>query len=170
MSRFKSLILCGAGLFLLTAGAVQAQSVERIYAGNSCKAIAGAEATTGDWLMVFSGDESLDAGDPGSSGVARAVCPIVRQKINSSKGAKFFVYFTSTDWGFGDRVSCTMTSRRPHNGVLVSSGTRQNVNNSSQQQLLARSIAPSSTWGHYSLQCTSNTTFPEIQSYRIKEF
>ena len=77
-------------------------------------------------FIVFAGDESLDAGNIGSSGFARAVCPVMRQKLGT-KGARFYVYWTSTDWGFGDRVECTFSSRRQENGVLVASGTKANV-------------------------------------------
>jgi len=152
---------------------ISAQSVERIYAGNSCNTKDYGEQSfldAGTWH--YSNNQSIDAGTAGADGEYEVVCPIVRQKVGSSAGAKFFVYVDDMV-NPTDEVECTMTSRRPHNGALVSSGSRSRTGaqaNLNDEVILARSIAPSSTFGHYSLECVTNDNDPAIHGYRIKEF
>lgn len=177
IKEHKEVLLTTALALLVLSGTAMGQSVEKIYAGNSCNALSydtdsGSFSNRGTWHYNDSGNQSLDAGDAGTDDEYDVICPIVRQKVGSSAGAKFFVYVDEMTQPT-DEFECTMTSRRPHNGALVSSGSRLRTGaqaNSNDENVLARSIAPSSTFGHYSLECRTNDNDPAIHSYRIKEF
>lgn len=175
IKRFFFTILLAA---VFSASIVFAQTEERIYAMNQCSTLhfdstSSSFNNKGSWhYSDGSNDQSLDAGEPGADGFFRMVCPIVRQKVGSSAGAKFFVYVDDID-SVSEVVECTMTSRRPRNGALVSSATRTRNGgqaNANQQLELARSVSPSSTFGHYSLECSSNDNDPRFHGYRIREF
>ncbi len=154
-----------------------AQAVEKIYAANSCDTgtdeIGGLAADNSGMFH----SSSLEFGNAGDQSITKRAgfddgvvftCPITRQKINSSRGAKFSVFVEKNS--SGDNVNCQISSRRPHNGALVSSGVRATAPGSpAGQYRLVRSIAPSSTFGHYSLECQLDG-FPDLHSYIIREF
>ncbi|NNC99520.1 MAG: hypothetical protein HKN85_05015 [Gammaproteobacteria bacterium] len=147
-----------------------AAPVDAVYAANSCKGLSQQAAAEGTVQFIWNGNEGMFGNTQGSNDVSRMVCPIVRQKIQTSNGAKFWAYFTGVIWNLGDRVSCTMTNRRPNTGALISTATSGNVNQASSSVTLTNSITPSSALGHYSLQCTINNLFNVMNSYRVREF
>lgn len=158
---------------LVVPGSAYGQAVERIYGATACRSIEHENSgTPGDFRVTHSGDQSMDAGEAGDDGEYEIYCPVVRQKVGSSKGAKFYVFVDDLNVD-ADSFTCTMTSRRPHNGALVSSGSRTATGvtaNSNGEALLARSINPSSTYGHYTLLCETNSFDPKVHGYRIREF
>lgn len=173
--HFLMLAIATAGVTSINAFAV---AVPTIYAANSCNALGYGNVSGPRWdrgtftYQEFdTDDQGLDAGVAATDGTFRLVCPITRVKVGSALGAKFFM-FVSEISNNTETVSCTLTSRRP-NGALVSTGTRTlnggqaNANN---QLVLQRSISPSSTFGHYSLECETNDNDPRFQSYQLREF
>ena len=176
MKYFKPLGLA-TGLFivvtaflLLIALPVEAATPIRVYAANSCKGLSEQRASEGSAQFIWNGNEGIFGNTQGTNGAARFVCPVTRQKVGSTAGAEGFVWFTGVVWSLGDRVSCTMTSRSHWNGGLVSTATISNVNQASSLVLLRMTLPSSSSYGHYSLQCTVNNIFNVMQSYRIREF
>jgi len=156
-----AVMLCCLGS-LMSLGTANAQSVERIYAANQCRVVSD-DINQGVFMHT---NESITRRST-LDNFPLVTCPIVRQKVGSSKGAKFWMYGNKPAAGYD--ADCTITSRRPHNGALVSSGSRSTAVLPIGDFTLARSIAPSSTYGAYSLSCVLDN-FPELYSYRIKEF
>jgi len=147
---------------LVSLGTAHAQSVERIYGANQCRVVSD---DINQGVFMYTNESITRRGSLDNLPVV--TCPVVRQKIGSAAGAKFWMYGNKGSDTY--EADCTMTSRRPHNGALVSSGSRSTVGLPVGLFRLARSIAPSSTYGAYSLSCELDQ-FPELYSYRIKEF
>lgn len=175
MKNTKITFISLIGIGLLCGSTSWAQQVEQIYPATMCDSVRDADNIVSDNLgILLNSDESIEPLHNGAGDSSIEVyCPVVRQKINTAAGAKFYAYFTRDSQNHS--VSCRLSSRRPHNGVLVSSSSRgHNVGTGPTGNIvLARSIAPSATWGHYNLRCSidgPSNNDPHFHGYRIKEF
>ena len=156
-------------LLIALPGAASAAIEDKVYAANSCRDLSQQAATEGTAQFIWNGNEGIFGNTQGSSGVTRVVCPIVRQKVGSSTRAYFYVYFSAVFYSLGDRVSCTMSSRKNINGSLVSTVTAGNVNQGSSLVRLFGFLPITHHIGHLSLQCTTNNIFNVMHNYRIRE-
>jgi len=199
--KFKSIAKAALTLplFVIAAQTASAQTIQRSYPGHGCAAARSSDLfpdeatgplefaldmyrynTNGSISAAVSPGLVIGSGSANDNNGIRVACPVQREKVgtNETAGAKFFAYFDRNGLG---AISCTLSSTKAHNGVIVSSATRSIADGvgSDGLQTLTRSTAPANGFGPYNFSCSMDgsdnsgafTNIPtSLYSYRIREF
>jgi hypothetical protein len=164
--------ICGGVVLLAANGAIAGSTA---YPATACHDVTIPDDPISDSEGIYlnASTESIEPDHTGvSDPVADVYCPIARQKVGSTDGAKFYAYFDRPD--DQDLISCTFTSRTPANGVLISSVTKELTAGLGDvgKVVLKGKITPSSKRGPYALHCvfSGDEDDPKLYGYRIKEY